>query len=706
VSLLSLVDQLIGNVLQGNIYNNNNNYVNHLGTLVNPKTKISDMATPDPIFTPNQNGPLNVKKDQVSSAINPNLGISQPPFLSTTGFEANSAARTPDSIRSKIYQPNGTPPDVGGQLNTVAQSTIPERPEAVLSTQMNDKQRLSTLAVEPNLGDLKNNLYDNGLPSLVRGGPYALTEGFVGPLRNFDIFAIAHWVRNIGSEISFLPKFTNNATDKAGSFQGPLRNHPPGGPNGAETIIKSTQWLASNLLLASLNMGDTQAYGPLNLVWNPLSLLTAGALPARGISPTERPTIGNMVSTYKDNVETSVMASQLSNLNPLGERLLVIRNGLYSQIAPVKRLQQLRSPVMPPGFIGNLNGQLTTIDDEISLKTAAGTPGSVSSITDGKTDQAYAGTGVHTNLYNQERKYGLDTAIFPLEKIEARENEIYYPDNGIPDLKVQTLFQGKPFPGAGFLGTGNDLTFIAKPLASFINKRGISAQDTPNNVDVAFSVEDEEGTLKKTIDDDKNYLPFMFQDLRDETEQFMYLRAFLKSLTETFTPEWNEDRYYGRTEPVPIYKGTIRTINLTFNMVAWGPKDLPVLYKKLQKLQSMVYPLYDDQGFLKAGPIIKMRVGDLIASGKTKGLPGYLTSLDLNYDNSIWNIKQDFKVPRNIEVSLGFTALHETNPGLYKDKDKLVFGTATFKKENDSYKIDTISPENIRKIFQSVKDIK
>jgi hypothetical protein len=118
----------------------------------------------------------------------------------------------------------------------------------------------------------------------------------------------------------------------------------------------------------------------------------------------------------------------------------------------------------------------------------------------------------------------------------------------------------------------------------------------------------------------------------------------------------------------------------------------------------MVYPLYDDQGFLKAGPIIKMRVGDLISTGTGKGLSGYLTSLDLNYDKSVWNIKKDFKVPRNIEVSLGFTALHDTNPGLYNDgTGDYVFGTAVF--ENSKLKGD-IETTNIRSIFKSVKDLK
>jgi hypothetical protein len=424
-----------------------------------------------------------------------------------------------------------------------------------------------------NLGNLKNNLYDNGPISFVQGGHYGLTEGFPGALRGFDIFAIAHWVRNIGSEISFLPKFVHDPISKQGSFQGPLRNTPPGGPNGAETIIKSTQWLATNLLLASLNTGDVQSYGPTNLVWNPLSLLSA-MLPARGISPSEHPTIGTMISNYKDNFAVSVAAGAA----PLvGERMLLMRKGAFSTVSPIKRLANLRSPVAPPGFIGPLNGPLSTLDDELDInKLTTGLPGTIDLMT-GEGDQIFAGTGQHTNLYHAGRPYNHNNAAYPLHKLETefsqKQDAGVFDYMNIPDIKMNAIFSPKAFPGAGGLSSGRDMTYVANPFARFAtNRGGLARSDLPDNVDVAFSVEDEtEGIVSKTIGDDKNYFPFMFQDLRHRNEQFLYLRAFLKSMTETFTPEWNEDRFYGRTEPVPIYKGTMRTINLSFDMVAWRP---------------------------------------------------------------------------------------------------------------------------------------
>ena len=241
----------------------------------------------------------------------------------------------------------------------------------------------------------------------------------------------------------------------------------------------------------------------------------------------------------------------------------------------------------------------------------------------------------------------------------------------------------------------------------------------PSTTDVGFNAFDEAyGAVPATIDDSSIYLPLMFQDLRNPIDEFLYFRAFLKpGYTETFTPDWQLDRYYGRAEQVPTYMGTSRNIDLSFDLVAWGPNDLKVLYKKLQKLQAMVYPFYDTKGFLESGPIIRMRVGDLFAADENKGLPGYITSMNLSFEDGIWNIKNNERVPRFITVSIAFTVLHEGNPGTYPFQSEVLnaagdvilstpgqtFGAGTFETDSDGTTVVTVKTANIRKIFGSVK---
>jgi hypothetical protein len=70
-----------------------------------------------------------------------------------------------------------------------------------------------------------------------------------------------------------------------------------------------------------------------------LSFPTA-LLPLRGVSPSEHPTIGTMISDYALNTNLSVATKT--------ERLLLMRQGVYSQISPVERLKQGNSPIAPP----------------------------------------------------------------------------------------------------------------------------------------------------------------------------------------------------------------------------------------------------------------------------------------------------------------------------------------------------------------------
>jgi hypothetical protein len=245
-------------------------------------------------------------------------------------------------------------------------------------------------------------------------------------------------------------------------------------------------------------------------------------------------------------------------------------------------------------------------------------------------------------------------------------------------------------------------------------------------LDAKFPQENQDSLRKVPVPDGEIYLPFMFQDLRETgtAERFLYFRAFLKpGLAETFTPDWQVERYYGRVDQIPIYMGTLRSLSVAFDVVAWSPEDLPVMWQKLNKLQSMVYPFYNKGGFYKAGPIVRMRIGDLFAGADNKGLPGYITSLDWSYADGIWNIQDDFRVPRKVSVSLGYTVLHDGNPGTYPlkaadpstiDFNKDVngptdstqgstFGAGKITEQDGQMKIK-VSPSEIRKIFETVRN--
>lgn len=169
-------------------------------------------------------------------------------------------------------------------------------------------------------------------------------------------------------------------------------------------------------------------------------------------------------------------------------------------------------------------------------------------------------------------------------------------------------------------------------------------------------------------DDDDVYLPLSFTDLRPVGDVYrtVYFRPLDLQIAETFTPQWNKAQYYGRVDPVATYQSTGRGFSISFKLVAFGPEDVRTIYQKLHWLSSMVYPEYDNNLVYKAGPVIRMRVGDVmngfgIEGGR--GLPGILESLEFNYNDALWELKKNFKLPRNVAVSLNFTVIHDVPVG-------------------------------------------
>ncbi len=168
--------------------------------------------------------------------------------------------------------------------------------------------------------------------------------------------------------------------------------------------------------------------------------------------------------------------------------------------------------------------------------------------------------------------------------------------------------------------------------------------------------------------DDQYYVPLCFTDLRPVGDVFrtVFFRPLIDSLSEGFAPEWSKSQFFGRTDAVVSYQSTNRQINMTFKLIAFGPEDVTTIYQKLHWLTSMVYPEYDNNLAYRSGPVVRMRIGDLInAPGPegARGLPGIIESLDYDYSGKLWELKKDFKMPREIDVSLSFLVLHDVPIG-------------------------------------------
>lgn len=170
----------------------------------------------------------------------------------------------------------------------------------------------------------------------------------------------------------------------------------------------------------------------------------------------------------------------------------------------------------------------------------------------------------------------------------------------------------------------NFTQFSSDPLVEIQDASSISET-------VRFSKEQVE-EIEKTIDQD--YVPFSIQDVR--TNEIISLPAFIDSITDGFSVSYDTTNGFGRTDPIYTYSKTDRNIGINFSLVSFNPEDHDRIYHIINRLVSMCYPQHsrgeeryfgegiNQKKFIQpfsqiqtASPLVRLRLGDLIASNKS-----------------------------------------------------------------------------------------
>jgi len=131
------------------------------------------------------------------------------------------------------------------------------------------------------------------------------------------------------------------------------------------------------------------------------------------------------------------------------------------------------------------------------------------------------------------------------------------------------------------------------------------------------------------------HVPFYFHDLR--TNEIVSFHAFLNTLSDSFSPQYNASSGFGRIEDVQIYSKTQRQIQVDFTLMSYNKDDMKEMYFKMNKLIAMVYPQFSRGTMLEhkgatgttrfvqpfsqvttATPVIRLRVGDIVKSNYSR----------------------------------------------------------------------------------------
>ena len=106
--------------------------------------------------------------------------------------------------------------------------------------------------------------------------------------------------------------------------------------------------------------------------------------------------------------------------------------------------------------------------------------------------------------------------------------------------------------------------------------------------------------------------------------------AFMESLSDSYSSNFTQENAFGRTDPIPYYQNTQRTISLSWTLVAHNIESAKRNLTDVNALVQMLYPSYTSHGsqrVFSAAPIISLKYINLINdSGGWNDLAGTIGS--------------------------------------------------------------------------------
>jgi len=165
------------------------------------------------------------------------------------------------------------------------------------------------------------------------------------------------------------------------------------------------------------------------------------------------------------------------------------------------------------------------------------------------------------------------------------------------------------------------------------------------------------------------------------TGKSVQFKAMLTSFSDAYTSEWNDETFYGRMDPMDVFKRTGRVISVAWNVVAGSEEEAKDNLSKVSLLASMLYPVYNnarenDATSMSASPLFKLSFANLIKSvnskgssaspnAQTTGLVGRMSGLTVtpNLDSGLFDGEKGMLYPQEFNLSFEFTIFHTHRVG-------------------------------------------
>lgn len=181
------------------------------------------------------------------------------------------------------------------------------------------------------------------------------------------------------------------------------------------------------------------------------------------------------------------------------------------------------------------------------------------------------------------------------------------------------------------------------------------------------------------IGENGNLIPFKFVLYRaNNAPTFLYFRAHLESLSDTFGGTWSPVQYIGRGETFHNFSVFSRSISFNFQIAAYSEAELLPLYQKLNFLAGSTAATYTDAtGYATSSPFMKGNFVRVTIGEYFDRIPGFFNNISVTWDqNSPWEIKQDYYdenevkqtyvhtpiVPHLLSINCSFLPIHDFAP--------------------------------------------
>ena len=206
---------------------------------------------------------------------------------------------------------------------------------------------------------------------------------------------------------------------------------------------------------------------------------------------------------------------------------------------------------------------------------------------------------------------------------------------------------------------------------SNVNRVGVSVGNDVEHKDFN-SMQDKRGQMVSDRNYDMVPVKFFFKSTQPElaggvTNKIIAFRAYVSNITDTFTPDWNNEQFIGRPDKVYTYKGAGRKIGFDIQMHPNSRVELIPQYEKLNQLAALCYPdfegVYDDESLVgqrMVAPFCKLTIGDLY-----KDVWGFVDGCSITFDDKgTWEIDPGARVPRLVKATIGFTWIGNQLPSI------------------------------------------